>query len=327
MHARDPYCIVVFWEADIAALARFAAAQPGGSWRLRITGGHLPDRRVLDDALSLSLDHRFVAVPDPGCTYVAEVGFSSADGSWNPGSISPPVSTPVAGPSPLVPAPPPHESQEALPPTVPGLPVDPHPESRQPATRRRRPRSPLAAAPTPRPAARDSSPEDDARFLVSLAWDEAPSLEFPSSADLDRRSSRTQPHLPSHAPRMDQHPDSSAWTVAGSEGASEARLREEAPFSSPEFWFEVNAELIVYGRTEPNARVTVGGRPIPLRPDGSFRFQFSLPDGEYEMPVVAVNARNDDGRAALLEFSRHSEYTGVVGPHPQDPALNPPPVG
>ncbi|MFO0928868.1 MAG: DUF4912 domain-containing protein [Gemmataceae bacterium] len=37
-----------------------------------------------------------------------------------------------------------------------------------------------------------------------------------------------------------------------------------------EFGFQVEAELIVYGTTEPNARVTLQGQPVSLRSDGSF---------------------------------------------------------
>jgi len=87
------------------------------------------------------------------------------------------------------------------------------------------------------------------------------------------------------------------------------------------FWFNVNAELIVYGATEPNATVSIGGRKIRLRPDGSFSYRFALPDGNYEMPVVAVSADQTDGRAAELTFSRSTEYRGDVGVHPQDPSL------
>jgi hypothetical protein len=49
-----------------------------------------------------------------------------------------------------------------------------------------------------------------------------------------------------------------------------------------DFWFNVNAELVVYGATEPDATVTIGGRMIKLRPDGSFSYRFALPDGAYE---------------------------------------------
>jgi hypothetical protein len=87
------------------------------------------------------------------------------------------------------------------------------------------------------------------------------------------------------------------------------------------FWFNVNAELIVYGATEPDATVSIGGRKIKLRPDGSFSYRFALPDGNYEMPVVAISADQTDGRAAEMKFSRSTEYRGDVGAHPQDPSL------
>lgn len=103
-------------------------------------------------------------------------------------------------------------------------------------------------------------------------------------------------------------------------------------FSSPaggmpgkkSFWFNVNAELIVYGATEPNAKVTVAGRRIKLRTDGSFSFRFSLPDGQYELPAVAVSADGSDSRSAELQFGRSTEYRGDVGKHPQDSKLKPP---
>jgi hypothetical protein len=90
------------------------------------------------------------------------------------------------------------------------------------------------------------------------------------------------------------------------------------------FWFNVNAELIIYGATEPTATVTIGGRTIRLRPDGSFSYRFALPDGQYELPIVAVSADQTDGRAAEMKFSRRTEYRGDVGAHPQDPALRQP---
>jgi uncharacterized protein len=87
------------------------------------------------------------------------------------------------------------------------------------------------------------------------------------------------------------------------------------------FWFNVNAELIVYGATEPDATVSIGGRRIKLRTDGSFSYRFALPDGNYEMPAVAISADGTDGRSADLKFSRETEYRGDVDAHPQDPAL------
>jgi hypothetical protein len=90
------------------------------------------------------------------------------------------------------------------------------------------------------------------------------------------------------------------------------------------FWFNVNAELIIYGATEPDAKVTLGGHEIKLRSDGTFSFRFALPDGKYDLPAVAVSADGTDGRAAELKFVRETQYLGDVGATPQDPSLTPP---
>ncbi len=92
------------------------------------------------------------------------------------------------------------------------------------------------------------------------------------------------------------------------------------------FWFNVNAELIIYGATEPDATVTIGGRTIKLRPDGTFSYRFALPDGQYQLPAAATSADGSDQRKADLQFRRRTEYSGDVGVHPQDSALKAPRV-
>jgi hypothetical protein len=91
-----------------------------------------------------------------------------------------------------------------------------------------------------------------------------------------------------------------------------------------EFWLNVNAEVSIYGTTEPNAKVAIGGREIRLRPDGSFSFRFALPDGNYKLQVTAISADQSDGRAAELTLDRRTEYHGNVGAHPQEADLKPP---
>ena len=90
------------------------------------------------------------------------------------------------------------------------------------------------------------------------------------------------------------------------------------------FWFNVNAELIIYGATEPDATVTIGEKTIKLRPDGTFSFRFSLPDGQYSLPAAAHSADGEETREAALKFSRSTTYRGDVGAHPQDKRLQPP---
>jgi hypothetical protein len=104
---------------------------------------------------------------------------------------------------------------------------------------------------------------------------------------------------------------------------SSESLPAVAPVESPGFWLTVNAELVIYGATEPNAQVTLGGQAVQLRPDGSFSYRFALPDGTFQLPVEAVSA-GGDRRVAALTFSRGSAYSGEVGIHPQNPKLAPP---
>jgi hypothetical protein len=93
---------------------------------------------------------------------------------------------------------------------------------------------------------------------------------------------------------------------------------------SRSFWFNVNAELIIYGATDPGATVTIGDKPITLRPDGSFSYRFALPDGRYELPAAAISPDNEEKRHAVLRFSRFSEFQGNVEAHPQDESLKHP---
>jgi hypothetical protein len=89
------------------------------------------------------------------------------------------------------------------------------------------------------------------------------------------------------------------------------------------FWFNVNAELVIYGATEPGASVTLGGRSVQLRPDGTFSCRFALPDGEHSITASAMSAQGDL-RQAELQFNRRTDYRSETGAAPTDPSLKPP---
>lgn len=73
------------------------------------------------------------------------------------------------------------------------------------------------------------------------------------------------------------------------------------------FWLVADCELIVYGATEPDAKVTVQGKPIHLRPDGTFTLRFALPDGKQVIPVKAVSADGTDERAITPTVTRETK--------------------
>ncbi len=121
-----------------------------------------------------------------------------------------------------------------------------------------------------------------------------------------------------------ERPGSSPGVAPGGAVTSAASPFGSEPPRTKGFWLNVNAELIIYGATEQAAAVTIGGRRIKLRPDGSFSYRFALPDGRYDLPVVAVSADKTDARGVELKFTRATEIRGDVGASPQAPSLGPP---
>jgi hypothetical protein len=70
------------------------------------------------------------------------------------------------------------------------------------------------------------------------------------------------------------------------------------------FWLVADAELIVYGATDPSARLTIGGEEVPLSADGTFRIQVPFRDGQQLYPIEAVAADGEQKRSITLEFER-----------------------
>jgi hypothetical protein len=66
-------------------------------------------------------------------------------------------------------------------------------------------------------------------------------------------------------------------------------LFSERHKEADKFFLEVWTELILYGRTEPDADVTVEGKKVNLRPDGTFSIRYALPVGDYQYKVIGVS--------------------------------------
>lgn len=74
-----------------------------------------------------------------------------------------------------------------------------------------------------------------------------------------------------------------------------------------EFNFTLDAELIVYGASEPDAAVTLQGEPIKLRPDGTFTVRYSLPNCRQVIPAVACSADGVEQRTIVLAVERNTK--------------------
>lgn len=82
--------------------------------------------------------------------------------------------------------------------------------------------------------------------------------------------------------------------------------------ASQDFKFEVDAEMIVYGVTNPNAHVSLRGEPVKIRPDGTFTVRMSLPNQRQVIPVVASAANGGEQRTIVLAVERNTKVMEPV---------------
>ena len=77
------------------------------------------------------------------------------------------------------------------------------------------------------------------------------------------------------------------------------------------FWLVADAELIVYGATDPSARLFIGDSEVALSEDGTFRVHVPFRDGEQLYPIRAVAADGEQERSIRLEFERRTPEARV----------------
>ena len=71
----------------------------------------------------------------------------------------------------------------------------------------------------------------------------------------------------------------------------------------------------------------IDGQEIKLQPDGTFRYHFRLPDGDWGIPIVARSPDGVEQRSATLTFVRGTSRAGEVANTAQPPELPAEPMG
>lgn len=71
--------------------------------------------------------------------------------------------------------------------------------------------------------------------------------------------------------------------------------------------FSIDAEMIVYGVTEPTAFVTMGGEPVNLNADGTFTARVPLPDRRQVLPIVASSIDGVEEQTIVLAVERNTK--------------------
>jgi len=313
--ARDPHWLYAHWDLTREQQAKLNAKSGDGHLVLRIYAERLEGHPLYEIHVHPESRHWFVHVERAGNSYAAELGYYSALGRWTRVAVSSATVTPPDAAA---------EEAESEFATIPfefpfaklmqivedavrdHLPLA---QAIEELRRHGHPDLPRPAPSAPAPA-RTWTPQQEQALAKIISIDDTRRV-WMGSLEITELIRRRLAH------------EVSSLGVSSFGGSSLS-----SPFGGVEkakgFWFNVNAELIIYGATEPDAKVTLGGHEIKLRPDGTFSYRFALPDGKYDLPAVAVSADNTDARAANLKFSRETEYLGDVGAHPQDPSLKPP---
>jgi uncharacterized protein len=73
------------------------------------------------------------------------------------------------------------------------------------------------------------------------------------------------------------------------------------------FHFDVDAELVVFGSTHPEAHVTVGTEPVKVRNDGSFSIRMPLPDRRQVLPATAKSRDGVDEQTVVIAVERNTK--------------------
>ena len=78
------------------------------------------------------------------------------------------------------------------------------------------------------------------------------------------------------------------------------------------FGLSVDAEVVIKGRTNPDAQLTIRGERIWLREDGSFLIRYHLPDRRHVFPVMAVSRDGIDTKTIVLSVERNTKNLETV---------------
>jgi hypothetical protein len=333
--ARDPHWLYAHWDLTREQQLKFNGESTDGHLILRVYEEKIHGHPLYEIHVHPESRHWFAHVERAGASYVTELGFYSALGRWMRVAVSSATVTPPDAASKedaaefaTIPFEIPFAKliqiiEDAVQDNIPlaqaieELRRHGHPDlpKLNPFATVPSPMNGIQGAPSAPGPVRVWSPEQEKALARIINIDQTRRIWMGSLeiTELIRRRLAQDVTSPT-----------TAWGVSSFGLASPTSPFGGGAEKSKGFWFNVNAELIIYGATEPGAKVTLGGHEIKLRSDGTFSYRFALPDGKYDLPAVAVSPSGDDARAADLKFLRETLYLGDVGTHPQDPSLKPP---
>jgi uncharacterized protein len=75
----------------------------------------------------------------------------------------------------------------------------------------------------------------------------------------------------------------------------------------------VDAEMVVYGVTQPGMLVTLQGEPVTVQPDGTFRVRVDLPNRRQVLPIVTSTPEGVERQTVVLAVERNTKTMEAIG--------------
>lgn len=285
---RDPFWMHTYWDISDESVVR--ARQEGGE-RLALRVHDVTDTLFNGSNSHFSFDILmpfegqrvwYINAPTDGRTYLVQVGYLRADNRFIVLATTNPGAMPRARVSDVV-----VDRFVAIDydrplsaeyPVASGSSSAPSP-TRQPAE------TPWALP----PEARSGTDVSEQMYQLSLRGTPYWSADIPKFGDYQQ------------AMRTLSSQSLSSWALSSPQAAPKPQSESA---KKKDFWLVADCELIVYGATEPDAKVTIRGQAIELRADGTFTLRFALPNGLHPIPIHALNADEDMERAITITVSR-----------------------
>ena len=75
---------------------------------------------------------------------------------------------------------------------------------------------------------------------------------------------------------------------------------------------ELEVDVVIYGKTQPDVQLSIKNEPIRLLPDGRFSFRFPLPEKRQVYPIVAVSSDGIESQTTILAIERNTKSLETV---------------
>jgi hypothetical protein len=79
-----------------------------------------------------------------------------------------------------------------------------------------------------------------------------------------------------------------------------------------DFHFELDVEMVVFGSTQPNAKLIVGSEPVSVRTDGTFSARIPMPNTRQVIPVTSRARDGSDEQTIVIAVERNTKVMEPV---------------